>query len=61
MGSGINVTVNADGRYWLQLKAEDAVGNQFVNSIGLELGARHHRPVLVCGGPSASRVPGAHL
>jgi hypothetical protein len=31
VGSGINVTVNADGRYLLQLKAEDAVGNQFVN------------------------------
>ena len=32
VGSEINVTVNADGRYWLQLKAEDTVGNQFVNT-----------------------------
>jgi hypothetical protein len=32
VGSEINVTLSADGHYLLQLKAEDEVGNQFVNT-----------------------------
>jgi hypothetical protein len=30
-GAEFNVTVSMDGRHWLQLKAVDAAGNEFVN------------------------------